>query len=71
MDFRKIGNMHSLRVIRGVPSPKKTNGRGTQSNFMTTSTADVEEQSEEFLIGMDVYEYLLVLTATSIDMDVI
>lgn len=69
--FEKLGNMNSLRVIRGVPSAKKTNGRGTQSNFMTTSTADVEEQSEEFLLGMDVYEYLLVLTATSIDMDVI
>ena len=69
--FEKLGNMNSLRVIRGVPSAKKTNGRsGTASNFMTTSTADVEEQSEEFLLGMDVYEYLFVLTATSIDMDV-
>ena len=70
--FEKLGNMNSLRVIRGVPTAKKTNGRsGTASNFMTTSTADVEEQSEEFLLGMDVYEYLFVLTATSIDMDVI
>ena len=69
--FQKLGNMSSLRVIRGVPVAKKTNGRGTVSNFMTTSTADVEEQSEEFLMGMDTYEYLFVLTATSIDMDVI
>ena len=64
--FNKLGTMKEMRVVRGVPSPKKTNGRLPANTFMSAQTEDVEEQSEEFLIGMDDFEYLFVLTATSV-----
>lgn len=69
--FNKLGKMKEMRVVRGVPSPKKTNGRLQTNTFANAQTEDVEEQSEEFLMGMDDFEYLFVLTATSVDPSVI
>ena len=69
--FNKLGKMKEMRVVRGVPAPKRTNGRLQANTFQSAQTEDVEEQSEEFLMGMDDYEYLFVLTATSVDPDVI
>ena len=69
--FNKLGNMKEMRVIRGVPVPKKTNGRIQTNTFASVQPEDVEEQSEEFLMGMDDYEYLFVLTATSVNQSTI
>ncbi len=69
--FNKLGKMKEMRVVRGVPSPKKTNGRLQTNTFANAQTEDVEEQTEEFLMGMDDFEYLFVLTATSVDPSVI
>ena len=69
--FNKLGNMKEMRVIRGVPVPKKTNGRIQTNTFASVQAEDVEEQSEEFLMGMDDYEYLFVLTATSVNQSTI
>lgn len=69
--YQKLGTMSDMRVIRGVPGAKKSQGRIQTTTFFTEQGEDAQEQSEEFLIGMDKYEYLYVLTATSVDMDVI
>ena len=69
--FSKLGSMKDMRVLRGVPEAKKTNGRIQTTTFMSAQSDDVEEQTEEFLMGMDEFEYLFVLTATSVDQDVI
>ena len=64
--FEKLGNMADMRIIRGVPGAKNSSAR-VQTNSFANSDVDVEEQTEEFLIGMDDYEYLFVLTATCVD----
>lgn len=69
--YNKLGNMNAMRVLRGVPTPKKTQGRVNASSFFESPLEDSEEQSEEFLMGMDTYEYLFVLTASSVDQDVL
>lgn len=69
--FQKLSKMDDMRILRGVPGAKKTQGRITSNTFFMGSNDDVEEQAEEFLMGMDEYEYLFVLTATSVDMEVI
>lgn len=69
--FQKLGSMDDMRVIRGVPGPKKTQGRMNASTFFMSPADDVEEQSEEFLMGMDEYEYLFVLTASSVEPSVV
>ncbi len=70
--FQKLSGMKDMRVIRGIPQPKKTEGRGAAtSTFFAPSSDDVEEQTEEFLMGMDKYEYLLALMTSSVDMNVL
>lgn len=69
--FQKLGDMDDMRIIRGVPAPKKTQGRMNTTTFFGVENDAIEEQSEEFLMGMDEFEYLFVLTATSVDMGVI
>lgn len=64
--FEKLGSMADMRIIRGVPGAKNSSAR-VQTNSFANSDVDVEEQTEEFLIGMDDYEYLFVLTATCVD----
>ena len=65
--FQKLGCMEDMRIIRGIPSPKITAGRVSSNTFAALENKNSEEQNEEFLLGMDPYEYLFVLTATSID----
>lgn len=65
--FQKLGTMADMRVIRGIPTPKITAGRVQSTLFAVNENRLIEEQSEEFLLGMDDYEYLFVLTATCID----
>lgn len=69
--FQKLGSMDDMRVLRGVPGAKKTQGRMNANTFFMAANDDVEEQSEEFLMGMDEYEYLFVLTATSVEPNVV
>lgn len=69
--FQKLTRMQDLRILRGIPQPKKTEGRSTATTFFGTESEAVEEQSEEFLLGMDKYEYLFVLMASSVDMNVL
>lgn len=69
--FQKLGCMEDMRIIRGIPSPKITAGRVSSNTFAALENKNSEEQNEEFLLGMDPYEYLLVLTATSIDPEVL
>lgn len=69
--FQKLGCMEDMRIIRGIPSPKITAGRVSSNTFAALENKNSEEQSEEFLLGMDPYEYLFVLTATSIDPEVL
>lgn len=65
--FQKLGCMEDMRIIRGIPSPKITSGRVSTNTFSAVENKNSEEQNEEFLLGMDPYEYLFVMTATSID----
>lgn len=65
--FQKLGCMDDMRIIRGIPAPKISSGRVNTSTFTANDNKACEEQSEEFLLGMDPYEYLFVLTATSVD----
>lgn len=65
--FQKLGCMSDMRVIRGIPTPKITAGRVTSNLFAANENRLIEEQSEEFLLGMDDYEYLFVLTASCVD----
>lgn len=69
--FQKLGCMEDMRIIRGIPSPKITAGRVSSNTFAALENKSSEEQNEEFLLGMDPYEYLFVLTATSIDPEVL
>lgn len=69
--FQKLGCMEDMRIIRGIPSPKITAGRVSSNTFAALENKNSEEQNEEFLLGMDPYEYLFVLTATSIDPEVL
>ena len=69
--FQKLGCMEDMRIIRGIPSPKITTGRVSSNTFAALENKNSEEQNEEFLLGMDPYEYLFVLTATSIDPEVL
>lgn len=69
--YQKLGTMDDMRIIRGVPGAKKTQGRIQSNTFFPTENEAVEEQSEEFLMGMDDYEYIFVLTATSVEQEVI
>lgn len=67
--LRKMNEMKHLLVVRGIPEPKITKGRASTTIFTAADQKDAEEQSEEFLIGMDEYEYLLVLSATTVAHD--
>lgn len=69
--FEKLTKMDDMRVIRGVPQPKKTQGRSNSMSYFESPDEQAEEQSEEFLMGMDKYEYLFVLTATSVNQSVL
>lgn len=69
--FQKLGCMEDMRIIHGIPSPKITAGRVSSNTFAALENKNSEEQNEEFLLGMDPYEYLFVLTATSIDPEVL
>lgn len=69
--FQKLGCMEDMRIIRGIPSPKITAGRVSSNTFAALENKNSEEQNEEFLLGMDPYEYLFVLTATSIEPEVL
>lgn len=69
--YQKLGSMDNMRILRGVPGPKKTQGRMNGSTFNMNPNEESEEQSEEFLMGMDEFEYLYVLTATCVDPAVI
>lgn len=69
--FQKLGSMDNMRILRGVPAPKKSQGRMQSNTFFLNANEDAEEQSEEFLMGMDEFEYLFVLTATCVDPSVI
>lgn len=69
--FEKLGNMSDMRVIRGIPVARKTQGRANASSYFESPEEDAEEQSEEFLMGMDEYEYLFVLTASTVDQNVL
>lgn len=64
--FEKLTSMADMRIIRGVPGAKNDSGR-VSTQYFSAGPSDVEEQTEEFLIGMDDYEYLFVLTATCVD----
>lgn len=68
--FEKLGSMDDMRILRGVPGAKNDSGR-TQKDAFSNGTTEVEEQSEEFLIGMDDYEYMFVLTATRVEPEVL
>lgn len=67
--LRKMNEMKHLLVVRGIPEPKITKGRANTTIFTAADQKDAEEQSEEFLLGMDEYEYLLVLSATTVAQD--
>lgn len=69
--FQKIGGMNDMVVVRGIPAPKNSPGKVLTQTFTAQINAETEEQTEEFLLGMDDYEYLMVLTATSVDPAVI
>ena len=68
--FEKLGSMDDMRILRGVPGAKNDSGR-TQKDAFSNGSVEVEEQSEEFLIGMDDYEYMFVLTATRVEPEVL
>ena len=68
--FEKLGSMKDMRILRGVPGAKNDSGH-TQKDAFSNGTTEVEEQSEEFLIGMDDYEYMFVLTATRVEPEVL
>lgn len=68
--FEKLGSMEDMRILRGVPGAKNDSGR-TQKDAFSNGSVEVEEQSEEFLIGMDDYEYMFVLTATRVEPEVL
>ena len=67
--LRKMNEMKHLLVVRGIPEPKISKGRANTTIFTSSDQKDAEEQSEEFLLGMDEYEYLLVLSATTVSHD--
>jgi len=69
--YKHLAGMSSMRILRGIPAPKNTPGKIITQTFTNVVNAETEEQSEEFLLGMDDYEYMLVLTATSVDPAVI
>lgn len=64
--FRKMNEMKNMLVLRGIPEAKVSQGRANTSIFTAADQKDAEEQSEEFLLGMDEYEYMLVLSATTV-----
>ena len=64
--LKKMNEMKHLLVVRGIPEPKISKGRANTTIFTSSDQKDAEEQSEEFLLGMDEYEYLLVLSATTV-----
>lgn len=68
--FEKLTSMSDMRIIRGIPGAKNDSGH-TQKDAFSNGTMDVEDQTEEFLIGMDEYEYLFVLTATRVEPEVL
>lgn len=67
--LKKMNEMKHLLVVRGIPEPKISKGRANTTIFTSSDQKDAEEQSEEFLLGMDEYEYLLVLSATTVAHD--
>lgn len=67
--LKKMNEMKHLLVVRGIPEPKISRGRANTTIFTSNDQKDAEEQSEEFLLGMDEYEYLLVLSATTVAHD--
>lgn len=64
--FKKMNEMKNMVVLRGIPEPKISQGRAQTNIFTPADQKDAEEQSEEFLLGMDEYEYMLVLSATTV-----
>lgn len=65
--YSHMSKLDNMRIIRGTPVPKKAGGRGTNQSLMGSSqNSQSEEQNEEFLLGMDNYEYLLVIQATTV-----
>lgn len=70
--YSKLGTLKDMRVLRGIPTPKKTEGRGSgASTFFGSPSDQVEDQSEEFLMGMDAYEYILMISASSVPQSVL
>lgn len=65
--YKNLGKMDQLRILRGVPSTKNSGARTQAVTFMGATQKDAEEQSEEFLLAMDDYEYMMVLTATRVE----
>lgn len=69
--FQKLSEMKYMNVIRGIPQPKLKQGRATTQSFTQNDNNNTEEQSEEFLLGMDEHEYIMVLQATTISPETI
>lgn len=67
--IQRLGTMKNLSVLRGIPAPKNSNSKIMSSTFFPEMNAKMtgEEQNEEFLLGMDEFDYILVLTATVVD----
>lgn len=69
--FQKMSEMKHMNVIRGIPQPKLKQGRAVTQSFTQNDNSNTEEQSEEFLLGMDEHEYIMVLQATTISPETI
>lgn len=69
--FHKMNEMKNMLVVRGIPEPKIVQGRANTTIFTSADQKDAEEQSEEFLLGMDEYEYLFVVCATTVAPEVL
>lgn len=64
--FKKMNEMKEMLVVRGIPEPKVSQGHATQNLFTSSDFKDAEEQTEEFLLGMDEFEYMLVINASTV-----
>lgn len=69
--YQKMSSMDAMRIIRGIPEPKRSQGRIQTSTFFQAQKEDAQEQTEEFLMGMDEFEYLFVLMASPVSQAVI
>lgn len=66
--MQKMRQQNYMLVVKGIPLSKDGSGaQGKPSSFGSGTQKDVQEQMEEFLIGMQNEEYVMLLMGTPIE----